>query len=34
MMKYPITRTFVDARVNRIHGGTREVMKEPISLQY
>ena len=31
MMEYPITRAFVDSRVNRIYGGTTEVMKELIS---
>jgi acyl-CoA dehydrogenase len=31
MMEYPITRAFVDSRVNRIYGGTSEVMKELIS---
>jgi acyl-CoA dehydrogenase len=31
MMEYPIARAFVDARVNRIYGGTSEVMKELIS---
>jgi len=33
MMDYPITRAFVDSRVNRIYGGTTEVMKELISRQ-
>ena len=31
MMEYPICRAYVDARVNRIYGGTSEVMKELIS---
>ena len=31
MMEYPITRAYVDSRVNRIYGGTSEVMKELIS---
>ena len=31
MMEYPICRAFVDARVNRIYGGTSEVMKTIIS---
>jgi len=31
MMEYPICRAFVDMRVNRIYGGTSEVMKELIS---
>ncbi|NML32751.1 acyl-CoA dehydrogenase family protein [Paraburkholderia antibiotica] len=31
MMEYPICRAFVDSRVNRIYGGTSEVMKEVIS---
>lgn len=33
MMEYPICRAFVDSRVNRIYGGTSEVMKELISRQ-
>lgn len=31
MMEYPICRAFIDSRVNRIYGGTSEVMKELIS---
>ena len=31
MREYPISRAFVDARVQRIYGGTSEVMKELIS---
>ena len=31
MTEYPIARAFVDARVQRIYGGTSEVMKELIS---
>jgi acyl-CoA dehydrogenase len=31
MMEYPICRAYVDSRVNRIYGGTSEVMKELIS---
>ncbi|WP_027794493.1 acyl-CoA dehydrogenase family protein [Paraburkholderia acidipaludis] len=31
MLEYPIARAFVDARVNRIFGGTSEVMRELIS---
>ena len=31
MMEYPIARAFVDSRVNRIYGGTSEVMKGLIS---
>ncbi|TDI58870.1 MAG: acyl-CoA dehydrogenase [Alphaproteobacteria bacterium] len=31
MMEYPITRTYLDARVQRIFGGTSEIMKELIS---
>lgn len=31
MREYPIARAFVDARVQRIYGGTSEVMKEIIS---
>lgn len=31
MMEYPIARAFVDSRVNRIYGGTSEVMKELIA---
>lgn len=33
MMEFPICRAFVDARVNRIYGGTSEVMKELIARQ-
>ena len=31
MMEYPISRAFADARVQRIYGGTSEVMKEIIA---
>ncbi|HEX4858348.1 MAG TPA: acyl-CoA dehydrogenase family protein [Usitatibacteraceae bacterium] len=31
MWEYPITRAFADARVQRIYGGTNEIMKELIS---
>jgi acyl-CoA dehydrogenase len=31
MMEYPIARAFVDSRVNRIYGGTSEVMREMIA---
>ena len=31
MWEYPITRAYADARVQRIYGGTNEVMKEVIS---
>lgn len=31
MMEYPICRAYVDSRVNRIYGGTSEVMKELIA---
>jgi acyl-CoA dehydrogenase len=31
MMEYPIARTYLDARVQRIFGGTSEIMKELIS---
>jgi acyl-CoA dehydrogenase len=31
MMEYPIARAFVDMRVNRIYGGTSEVMREMIA---
>ena len=30
MLEYPIARSFVDARVSRIYGGTTEIMKEII----
>ncbi|MEX1164000.1 MAG: acyl-CoA dehydrogenase family protein, partial [Nitriliruptor sp.] len=30
MREYPIARAFVDARVQRIYGGTNEIMKEII----
>lgn len=31
MLEYPVARDFVDSRVNRIYGGTSEVMRELIS---
>lgn len=31
MMEYPIARAFADARVQRIYGGTSEIMKEVIA---
>lgn len=31
MLEYPIARAFVDARIQRIYGGTSEIMKEIIS---
>ena len=31
MLEYPITRAYADARVQRIYGGTNEIMKEVIS---
>ena len=31
MKEYPISRHFVDARVQRIYGGANEVMKELIA---
>lgn len=31
MMEYPISRSFVDARIQRIYGGTSEIMKEIIA---
>jgi len=31
MLEYPVARAFVDMRVNRIYGGTSEVMRELIS---
>jgi acyl-CoA dehydrogenase len=31
MWEYPIARSFADARVQRIYGGTNEIMKEVIS---
>jgi alkylation response protein AidB-like acyl-CoA dehydrogenase len=31
MLEYPIARYYIDARVNRIFGGTTEIMKEIIS---
>jgi len=33
MWEYPITRAYADARVQRIYGGTNEIMKEVISRQ-
>lgn len=31
LWEYPITRTYADARMQRIYGGTNEIMKEVIS---
>jgi alkylation response protein AidB-like acyl-CoA dehydrogenase len=31
MKEYPISRHFVDARVQRIYGGANEIMKELIA---
>jgi acyl-CoA dehydrogenase len=31
MWDYPITRAYADARVQRIYGGTNEIMKEVIT---
>ncbi|MNW69631.1 Acyl-CoA dehydrogenase [compost metagenome] len=31
MTEYPISRFFVDARVQRIYGGTNEIMKEIVA---
>ena len=31
MWEYPITRAYADARVQRIYGGTNEIMKEVIA---
>lgn len=31
MMEYPISRYYIDARVQKIYGGTNEIMKEVIS---
>jgi acyl-CoA dehydrogenase len=31
MMEYPIARAYADSRVQRIYGGTSEIMKELIS---
>ncbi len=31
MWEYPITRAYAYARVHRIYGGTKEIMKEVIS---
>ena len=30
-MEYPIAKAYVDARVQRIYGGTNEIMMEVIS---
>jgi acyl-CoA dehydrogenase len=30
MWEYPVTRAYADARVQRIYGGTNEIMKELI----
>ena len=31
MWEYPVTRAYADARVQRIYGGTNEIMKEVIT---
>ncbi|MFI8066814.1 acyl-CoA dehydrogenase family protein, partial [Acinetobacter baumannii] len=31
MTEYPISRFFVDARIQRIYGGTNEIMKEIVA---
>jgi acyl-CoA dehydrogenase len=31
MLEYPVTRAWTDARVQRIYGGTNEIMKEVIA---
>ena len=31
MDEYPISRIFADARIQKIYGGTNEIMKEIIS---
>lgn len=31
MMEYPIARAYAAARVNKLYGGTSEIMKEVIS---
>ena len=31
MREYPIARAFIDSRVQRIYGGTSEIMKEIIA---
>ncbi|HET8882116.1 MAG TPA: acyl-CoA dehydrogenase family protein, partial [Solimonas sp.] len=31
MSEYPISRYFTDARIQRIYGGTNEIMKEVIA---
>jgi acyl-CoA dehydrogenase len=31
MSEYPISRAYLDARIQRIYGGTSEIMKELIS---
>jgi alkylation response protein AidB-like acyl-CoA dehydrogenase len=33
MWEYAVTRQYADARVQRIYGGTNEIMKELISRQ-
>ena len=30
MIEYPVAKAFIDARVQRIYGGTNEIMKEII----
>ena len=33
MLEYPVTRAYMDARVQRIYGGTSEIMKIIIAKQ-
>lgn len=33
MMEYPIAKSFIDARVQPIYGGSNEIMKELIARQ-
>jgi acyl-CoA dehydrogenase len=30
MMEYPVAKAYIDARIQRIYGGTNEIMKEII----
>ncbi|MBV1870407.1 MAG: acyl-CoA dehydrogenase, partial [Gammaproteobacteria bacterium] len=34
MLEYPVGKAFVDSRIQKIYGGTNEIMKELISRSF
>ena len=34
MLEYPVAKAFVDSRIQKIYGGTNEIMKELISRSF